>query len=453
MTIIEFERILLEKIDIKSVSALKKFPCASYQEYLDQDKKGQLDTLTNYDIDVVMKLGHPFEKIIHFIFCWAWFLIALFMLVLAFIKWNFLFLLGAPIAYVGFFFSVPGPMKVFGNLLLVFMTACCIFCWIKNYETAALLSGAYALSNFLTCFCRKHCDIIIRRSIDKSEIVLVWLVLKGSVVVFPKRQKEQLKFARKNGDYDKEMIDEKTKKNKFENLTQAQKESFGQLMQKISKELVKEDGPFRDYYENGQLEIEAFFKDGKKKVRPNYITRMVSLNLKGFAITEWEMALIKNITKIVSCKKKGFSRMIKAKGLIKDIMIMGSWPKKAFSRMACVTGPNKTYYQNGQLKEEGVCKNGFIESAMQGEFKMTVEDIFFISGKGTAVVGKIQSGMIKNGEVVFFVSKTGQKISCTIVGIEKFKKNLEKAVAGDSVGLLLSGIDKKSIEKGVVLTK
>ncbi|MBF0593887.1 MAG: hypothetical protein HQL22_02850 [Candidatus Omnitrophica bacterium] len=187
MTIPELEDLLRDKLTVKSVSGLEKFPCANYAEYLAQDKAGQLDVLTAYDGEVVNILGLPVEKFMHIALSWAWILIALIMLILAFMKWNFFLLIGVPLALLGFMFSSPASMKAFGNTLVLVVTVYCIFSWVKGNQIAALLSGSYALSNYLTCVCRTYCDIVIRRSIDKSELVLVWLVLKRCVVVYPKR--------------------------------------------------------------------------------------------------------------------------------------------------------------------------------------------------------------------------------------------------------------------------
>ena len=85
-------------------------------------------------------------------------------------------------------------------------------------------------------------------------------------------------------------------------------------------------------------------------------------------------------------------------------------------------------------------------------FLMPVEDVFTISGRGTVVTGRIERGVIKLNEEVEIVGiRPTQKT--VITGIEMFNKLLDQGEAGDNVGLLLRGIDKKSVERGQVLAK
>jgi elongation factor Tu len=92
------------------------------------------------------------------------------------------------------------------------------------------------------------------------------------------------------------------------------------------------------------------------------------------------------------------------------------------------------------------------ERAEDKDFLMPVEDIFSISGRGTVATGRIESGSVKIGDEVEIVGiKPTQKT--TITGVEMFQKTLDKGIAGDNVGLLLRGIEKKAIERGQVLAK
>jgi elongation factor Tu len=85
-------------------------------------------------------------------------------------------------------------------------------------------------------------------------------------------------------------------------------------------------------------------------------------------------------------------------------------------------------------------------------FLMPVEDIFTIQGRGTVATGRIERGMIKVNEPVEIVGiRPTQSSVCT--GVEMFKKLLDEGVAGDNVGLLLRGIDRKAIERGQVIAK
>jgi elongation factor Tu len=85
-------------------------------------------------------------------------------------------------------------------------------------------------------------------------------------------------------------------------------------------------------------------------------------------------------------------------------------------------------------------------------FLMPVEDIFSISGRGTVATGRIERGMVKVGETVEIVGIKPTRNS-VVTGVEMFKKLLDEGQAGDNVGLLLRGIDRKEIERGQVIAK
>ena len=86
-------------------------------------------------------------------------------------------------------------------------------------------------------------------------------------------------------------------------------------------------------------------------------------------------------------------------------------------------------------------------------FLMPVEDVFTISGRGTVATGRVERGMIKKNETVEIVGLADEKKSTVVTDIEMFHKLLDYAEAGDNIGALLRGIDKKSIERGQVLAK
>jgi translation elongation factor EF-Tu-like GTPase len=86
-------------------------------------------------------------------------------------------------------------------------------------------------------------------------------------------------------------------------------------------------------------------------------------------------------------------------------------------------------------------------------FKMVIEDIFSITGRGTVVAGKIESGAIKTGDTVTWVTKNGKTVTSRIAGIEMFRKMIQEASAGNKVGLLLSDINKNNIERGNIISK
>ena len=86
-------------------------------------------------------------------------------------------------------------------------------------------------------------------------------------------------------------------------------------------------------------------------------------------------------------------------------------------------------------------------------FLMPVEDVFTISGRGTVATGRVERGVLNLNEKVEIVGLSDEKRETTVTGIEMFHKLLDYAEAGDNIGALLRGIDKKSIERGQVLSK
>ena len=86
-------------------------------------------------------------------------------------------------------------------------------------------------------------------------------------------------------------------------------------------------------------------------------------------------------------------------------------------------------------------------------FLMPVEDVFTISGRGTVATGRVERGVIKKNEPVEIVGLSDEKKSTVVTDIEMFHKLMDYAEAGDNIGALLRGIDKKSIERGQVLSK
>jgi elongation factor Tu len=86
-------------------------------------------------------------------------------------------------------------------------------------------------------------------------------------------------------------------------------------------------------------------------------------------------------------------------------------------------------------------------------FLMSVEDVFSITGRGTVATGRIERGKIKVGEPVEIVGLIEKPLTSTCTGVEMFKKLLDEGEAGDNAGLLLRGIEKKDIRRGMVITK
>ena len=86
-------------------------------------------------------------------------------------------------------------------------------------------------------------------------------------------------------------------------------------------------------------------------------------------------------------------------------------------------------------------------------FLMPVEDVFTITGRGTVATGRVERGELKLNDTVEIVGLQDEARSTVVTGIEMFRKLLDSAVAGDNIGALLRGVDRKDIERGQVLAK
>ena len=86
-------------------------------------------------------------------------------------------------------------------------------------------------------------------------------------------------------------------------------------------------------------------------------------------------------------------------------------------------------------------------------FLMAVEDVFSITGRGTVATGRVERGMVKIGDVIELVGLAETSREATVTGLEMFQKSLEESVAGDNVGVLLRGVQKDDIERGMVMAK
>ncbi|HSW67898.1 MAG TPA: elongation factor Tu [Bacteroidales bacterium] len=87
------------------------------------------------------------------------------------------------------------------------------------------------------------------------------------------------------------------------------------------------------------------------------------------------------------------------------------------------------------------------------EFLMPVEDVFSITGRGTVATGRIETGIIRVGEAVDIIGLGAEKLKSVVTGVEMFRKLLDEGEAGDNAGLLLRGIDKDAIRRGMVIAK
>jgi len=86
-------------------------------------------------------------------------------------------------------------------------------------------------------------------------------------------------------------------------------------------------------------------------------------------------------------------------------------------------------------------------------FLMPIEDVFSITGRGTVVTGRIETGIIHVGDPVEIIGLEEKTLTSTCTGVEMFRKLLDEGEAGDNVGLLLRGIDKKEVKRGMVVAK
>jgi elongation factor Tu len=148
---------------------------------------------------------------------------------------------------------------------------------------------------------------------------------------------------------------------------------------------------------------------------------------------------------------------------IKDVLNANGFPGdktpiikgSAFNDMSKLTEGDNTSEETQCIQELLNAMDSYFEDPIRDAdkaFLMPIEDVFTISGRGTVVTGKVDRGIIKRNEDVEIVGiRPSQKTVAT--GLEMFNKELEDAQAGENVGVLLRGIDKKGVERGQVLAK
>ena len=90
---------------------------------------------------------------------------------------------------------------------------------------------------------------------------------------------------------------------------------------------------------------------------------------------------------------------------------------------------------------------------VEKDFLMPVEDVFSITGRGTVATGRIETGVANTGDLVDILGMGAENLQSTITGVEMFRKILDRGEAGDNVGLLLRGIEKSDIKRGMVICK
>ena len=118
------------------------------------------------------------------------------------------------------------------------------------------------------------------------------------------------------------------------------------------------------------------------------------------------------------------------------------------------TDPNAPEYQC--IKELMDAVDSYIptpDRPTDGDFLMPVEDVFSITGRGTVATGRVERGVVKVQDEVEIIGLTTERKKTVVTGVEMFRKLLDQAEAGDNIGVLLRGIDRKEIERGQVLAK
>ena len=118
------------------------------------------------------------------------------------------------------------------------------------------------------------------------------------------------------------------------------------------------------------------------------------------------------------------------------------------------TDPNDPVY--APIKELMDAVDSYIvtpERPIDQPFLMPVEDVFTITGRGTVATGRVERGIVKVSDEVEIIGLTAERRKTVVTGVEMFRKLLDQAEAGDNIGTLLRGIDRKDIERGQVLCK
>ena len=110
----------------------------------------------------------------------------------------------------------------------------------------------------------------------------------------------------------------------------------------------------------------------------------------------------------------------------------------------------------GKIDELMAAVDSYIEEPVRDNekpFLMPIEDVFTITGRGTVATGRIETGIANTGDAVDIIGMGAEKLSSTVTGVEMFRKILDRGEAGDNVGILLRGIEKTDIRRGMVICK
>ena len=143
---------------------------------------------------------------------------------------------------------------------------------------------------------------------------------------------------------------------------------------------------------------------------------------------------------------------------IRDLLVFYGFPgaKTPIIRGSALGGLNNEPKWVEKIMELMDAVDTFIPTPTRDKdkpFLMSVEDVFTITGRGTVATGRIETGVINVGEDVEIIGMQEEKLKSTCTGVEMFRKLLDRGEAGDNVGILLRGIDKDAIRRGMVIAK
>lgn len=182
MTIQQFEEVLRKNLSVQCVSEIKGISFDSYTSFLDLYKQGAVSVRTIYQPNVVSALGSPGEKVMHVLCASSPFIVSLGVVLPSFMLWNFWFLFGIPLAFIGMVSSNPAIQRKTGvfiaSAFLYFIYACFTAMYI-----GVVLAGSYLFSLFLCSVAREVCNQVMIRSLLASELVLIWLYLSHWILV------------------------------------------------------------------------------------------------------------------------------------------------------------------------------------------------------------------------------------------------------------------------------
>ncbi|MBN7810341.1 elongation factor Tu [Algoriphagus sp. H41] len=128
-------------------------------------------------------------------------------------------------------------------------------------------------------------------------------------------------------------------------------------------------------------------------------------------------------------------------------------PVIAGSALGALNGEEKWVETVMQLMEAVDSYIPLPERLVDKDFLMPVEDVFSITGRGTVATGRIERGVINSGDPVEIIGMGAEGLKSTVTGVEMFRKILDRGEAGDNVGLLLRGIEKAQIKRGMIICK